>query len=558
MHTRSRTLMRTAAAAATGLLAAASFAAPASAQENPPRNDYNGDGLADVVAVRNADAALLLYPGRADGTFGEPSLLAPAAWGGLNLSMAGDLTSDGNADLIELDYETGGMIVRFGDGAGGFDSFDHVGMPLGDIEVFASNIDHDGDGHIDLLATRRHDTRLFVFHGNGDGTFDAPVTEAGDFHQVDLIVGTGDLDFDGRDDFMVRVNDLEGIGFQVYRFHLSGRDGSDWELTDLGLSDGVTDPFISQVTFLGDTDGDGDTELVGVDGETGELWRMSASQYITFIYDHTLIGTGWDRNTIAEASADRAYDVDMNSTTDLFARTSSGQAYIYPGHHSGAIGSRISMGSYSTAVDYVENAGDFDGDNLPDRLVRTTTGELWVDHGWGYFGAPVNLSTRIGGGWNTMSAILSGSDYNGDGKHDIVAREAATGNLWLYPGTGDGRHGVRTLIGTGWNSMSLITTVGDLDHDGAADVIARKNADNCLYWFAGKPAGGLKNGVKIGCGWDVMNTIAAVGDYNGDGDTDWVARHANGNLYLYKGAGGQGLYSSYTVIGTGWGGLQIA
>ncbi|WP_112140241.1 FG-GAP repeat domain-containing protein [Glycomyces dulcitolivorans] len=559
MQTRSRTSRRLA-AAASGLIAAGVFAAPASAQDEAPRNDYTGDGIPDLVAVGNLDGSLQLHPGNADGTYGAPTVLFASGWGGTDVVMAGDLTSDGLPDLLARDPRTGDLYTYPGDGAGGLGARVLSGTGWGPVDVFASNLDYTGDGANDILATRGNDSRLFIYSGNGDGTFDAPVTEAGDYNRADLIVGAGDLDQDGHDDFVVRVDDQE-VGFQVYRFHFSGKDEPVWSNTPLGLDDGIEYPYVSQLTFLGDLtediEGDVQTEFVAVDGQTGELFRISISQYGPYFTDHTLVGTGWNGRRLAESDTDRVHDYDMDGTSDLYARASTGVVYHYPGTAAGAIGSRVARGSFDVAVDLVETAGDFDGNHLPDHLVRTTGGDLYVAPGWGTSGATVMLTTRIGGGWNAMSAIVSGADYNGDGLNDILARESSTGYLWLYPGTGEGTHGARTRIGTGWNSVSLITAVGDLDHDGAADVLARKASDNCLYFYGGNLAGGLKNGVQIGCGWNVMNTIASVGDFNADGHTDWIARHTNGNLYLYKG-NGAGSYTASTVIGTGWSGFEIA
>jgi hypothetical protein len=250
------------------------------------------------------------------------------------------------------------------------------------------------------------------------------------------------------------------------------------------------------------------------------------------------------------------YDYSGDGATDLVAqRTSDGTAYLYSGSGEGRFTGGVSLGGDLAGMDLVETSGDFDADGYQDLIARSDAdGRLWLVPGDapGSLGAP----ELIGTGWNTMSAIVSGHDYNGDGRIDVVAREKSTGNLWLYLGDGDGTIGSRMLIGTGWSSLSLITAVGDLDHDAAADVLARK-ADDCLYLYAGKPAGGLYNGVKLGCGWQVMDTIAAVGDFDGDGHLDWVARYkSTGKLYLYRGDG-DGSHAPPIVVGTGWNGMSI-
>ena len=48
-----------------------------------------------------------------------------------------------------------------------------------------------------------------------------------------------------------------------------------------------------------------------------------------------------------------------------------------------------------------------------------------------------------------MDTLIRPGDFNGDGRDDVIARETATGHLWLYPGTGSGL-GARVGIGKGW------------------------------------------------------------------------------------------------------------
>ena len=45
---------------------------------------------------------------------------------------------------------------------------------------------------------------------------------------------------------------------------------------------------------------------------------------------------------------------------------------------------------------------------------------------------------RVGTGWQVMNAIVGIGDLTGDGRMDVVARRATTGELYLYPGTGSG------------------------------------------------------------------------------------------------------------------------
>ncbi|WP_121717140.1 FG-GAP-like repeat-containing protein [Streptomyces sp. E5N91] len=192
--------------------------------------------------------------------------------------------------------------------------------------------------------------------------------------------------------------------------------------------------------------------------------------------------------------------------------------------------------------------GDMDGDNRPDVVSRDRAGRLWFSPGSGYAGRIIGT-----GGWNTMSALTRHGDFSRDGHEDLIARETATGKLWLYPGTGTGRLAARELIGTrGWNGMRDITAFGDLTKDGRSDLIATEKSTGKLYLYPGTSTGTLGSRKLIGArGWNSMNALVGMGDTNGDGRPDLYAREAaTGKLWLYPGTS-TGTLGSRKLIGTG-------
>ena len=152
-------------------------------------------------------------------------------------------------------------------------------------------------------------------------------------------------------------------------------------------------------------------------------------------------------------------------------------------------------------------------------------------------------------------ATLSNStaDFNGDWKNDVLARWTTTASLRLYAGTGSGTLGLGTQIGTGWGGMSLLETPGDLSGDGAHDVLARETATGYLWLYKGNGAGGWRlPRVGLGAGWGAMNAIVGIGDLSGDERPDIVARQTStGQLWLYPGTGASG-WKPRVLVGTGW------
>jgi len=85
-----------------------------------------------------------------------------------------------------------------------------------------------------------------------------------------------------------------------------------------------------------------------------------------------------------------------------------------------------------------------------------------------------------------MNALVGIGDVNGNGRADLYAREAATGKLWLYPGTTTGKLGARKLIGSGgWNAMANFIAVGDFSGDGRPDLATVTNDKYVIDGYPG-------------------------------------------------------------------------
>ncbi len=168
--------------------------------------------------------------------------------------------------------------------------------------------------------------------------------------------------------------------------------------------------------------------------------------------------------------------------------------------------------------DAMVGPGDLTGDGVPDLLAReSATGALWLHRrtaggGWG-------AAVRLGIGWGGMDALVGPGDLTGDGRPDLLARRGAT--LWLYPGNGAGRFSARVALPTpstsgttaarGWSTYDAFSGPGDVDGDGRADLLARETSSGRLVLFAGTaaapPARVLLARRVVGTGWAAFDRL---------------------------------------------------
>ena len=96
------------------------------------------------------------------------------------------------------------------------------------------------------------------------------------------------------------------------------------------------------------------------------------------------------------------------------------------------------------------------------------------------------------------------ADWDRDGHQDIVVRQNATGDLWLYPGESTRAYSSqqRVKIGNGWNGYTF-AGVADYDRDASRDIVVRNDTTHDLWLYPGQSVRGYSAipPVKIGNGW---------------------------------------------------------
>lgn len=192
-------------------------------------------------------------------------------------------------------------------------------------------------------------------------------------------------------------------------------------------------------------------------------------------------------------------------------------------------------------------AGDLTGDGQPD-LIAEHLGRLELYQGTnGHFLTDPTIAST---GWSSMRFITGGGDFSGDGRADVLG-VTPSGVLNLYAGNGRGTVAAGRQIGSGWQTMTSVFMTADFNGDRTRDILA-VDAAGVLWLYPGNGKGGFR-GVrsKVGTGWNTLGSVGPLGDFTGDGKADVVGITMAGEFRLYAGNGTGRVYAG-RVIGTGW------
>ena len=474
--------------------------------------------------------------------------------------VVGDINGDGLPDILWASVPTlpdtsnapTVLNVLLARPVGGFVPGSSVTLPANSTgECLIVDLNH--DHHLDLVCTNTYQSNdsISVLLGNGDGTFQAPITTpinnfgSGDF-PFPLITSVGDLNGDGFPDLV----EIDGESEQTQV--LLG-DGTGGFKPGILIPNGIN----GVLPVAADINGDGIPDLLFPDGPTVELGKgdgtfgPSTSYAATSYFDATCIFHDMDGDGHLDAVCGypETIDGDISGATDLI---------ILHGNPDGSFNttpiSDKTFGDHNTEFDgygtfltptYV---ADINGDGILDILGNSGDGLAVLLGGPGLtFGMPHHYAqavVRYGFG-QTFSIYQSQfADMNGDGIPDIVA--AGPNGIYITYGQGNGTFASATAPEV--TEVIGYPTIADFNGDGIPDIAA--TGDTAIKLSLGKgdgtfgtPTALSNNNGAIDFSTPLSATNAHIlhGDFNGDGKPDLLA----------LGSPGINQYDAYILFGHG-------
>jgi FG-GAP-like repeat/Abnormal spindle-like microcephaly-assoc'd, ASPM-SPD-2-Hydin len=493
--------------------------------------DFNGDGKQDLVAGGQ------LFLGNGDGTF---TLKGPAADGTQLLAV--DVNHDGKLDLV------GPGFVFFGNGDGTFQS-EPADMLTAGVSTGVAVGDFNGDGRLDVLVTVTNTSSalavpptvppsvpagsLVIFLGEGGNVFGGTTlsTPAGAANSIPASLTAADLNNDGKLD-LAFVN--------------TGLPGSSIDNTVsilLGKGDGT---FQAQQTFA---TGTFPVDLAVADFNADGKPDLAIANQICAL-TATSCGVGSVSVLLGNGDGTFAPHQDFAAgvtPTGLTVANFSGKPGVAVPNYGLGQGSTISVltgkgdGTLNTHVDYTTpgpptaiTSGDFNNDGKLDVVVSSLVNRsptapasstpdvsTFLGNGDGTFQQPLSQNVEFGQFGPGYSLIPT--DFNNDGKLDVVDGHITNQAFGLLYGNGDGTFVDVGTAGTGLPQFATtgLFTLGDFNADGNVD-IALVDTTSSVAIFQGNGQGAFQPAQQLlaPSAFDLSHRIAVAGDFNGDGGLD--------------------------------------
>jgi len=319
--------------------------------------DINGDHKLDVVIANGGSVAI--YFGYGNGTLQGPRLFYTGDEE--SLVALGDFNGDGNLDVAAVGYnEENGLVltIQLGTGKGTFLT------PLPSVNAIGSKAilvgDFNGDQKLDVAIldyVSNNNGQVAIFLGNGDGTFQSPITTDAGYESVAF--AAGDFNGDGKLDLAVANTCINNVNCQSGQVTILLGNGNGSFTNGSAINLGVSPNSIVAGNFING----GPLDLIVTNAGTSQ----KNSSYASF-----LVGAG-------------------NGTFQAPVAVNAGVSENY-------------------AI-----TGDFNNDgNLDFAVLNTTTSTVSVifGSGNGTFHAPISTAA-VGG-------PMAAADFNGDGKLDLL------------------------------------------------------------------------------------------------------------------------------------------
>jgi hypothetical protein len=228
-----------------------------------------------------------------------------------------------------------------------------------------------------------------------------------------------------------------------------------------------------------------------IDGTADILWRniVTGENYIYLMNGPAIVGEGYIR-TVADQNWQVAGVGDFNGDlrADILWRNAiTGENYIYIMDGLTILGTEGYIRTVADPSWHIVAVGDFNGDGKSDILWRNSffgPGANYI-----YFMDGLTIADEGSTNWVDYDWQLVGAaDFDGDGRADILWRNTSTGENYMFPMAGRTARPTAGYLPTVPDLAWRMVALGDFNGDGRADILWRNasTGENYVYLMNGR------------------------------------------------------------------------
>lgn len=540
--------------------------------------DFNGDGIQDMAALNSGDPSIGILLGSGKGNFKKMTKILSLCSSPNGISN-GDFNSDSKVDLVVTCGSSAfySLQIILGNGDGTFQVPANIAIDANENIPYGIVVsDFSGDSKLDIATTSAGSGKVFVRKGNGNGTFQAPVSydvasSPGALTYVDVnndgkldlvVVNSGDntvsvLKNNGSGTFS--TFGLYGTGVAPTAVAAADFDGDGFaDLAIVNNSDSSVSIFINDQTghynagtdlsvgtnpnsiIAKDLNGDSKIDLVISNGSDNSVSVFSGAGNGVFTNIANVA-------TLTNPNQVTAFDINTDGSQDLLILGfSSQQIQVLPGRSNFSFGYLSTVGANPVAMVIV----DLNKDQIQDVAVvnsNSKTVSLLQGLGNGLF----NLTSTLNTGDNS-NAIASG-DLRKNKTKDLIVTCPNLGHVKVYLGNGDGSFAAPVNYTTGAGPSSVITI--DFNNDGLLDIATANLSSNTVSVLLGNGDGTFLTKVENPVGNGATSLVAA--DLNGDRKLDIVVANLYNNSISVLLNNGDGTFQTQVEYSSGMGTISL-
>ncbi|CAF1255225.1 unnamed protein product, partial [Adineta ricciae] len=500
-------------------------------------NDFNNDGLLDIVVGRYGANSIGIFFGKSNGTFNNMVTFSTMRSRPFYLST-GDFNNDKRLDLVVVNHGTNSISIYLNQGNGAFANEISYSMGYDSLSYATVVGDFNHDKNLDLAVVNYGIDNIAILFGIGNGQFSSPTFYSTTYGSRPTSLALGDINNDDILDLVVATSGVPSISI-LYGF----KNGTFAQQRLLTLEA----PAYPQFVATGDLSKDNQTDIIILDSINGDI--------------HVLLGYGngsfSNIATYITNDNDSPYsvaigDLNQNNRSDLAVTCYTTNKVLILMDYSSVFTvdqNRYSLGRNSRPS-FVA-LGDFNSDHRLDMAVTKMSTDsigIVIGYGNGSFYPEITCSLPTG----SSPTCISVADLNGDNRSDLVVSNYGKHNIGVLYGYGNGSFSNMTAYPTGVEAFPIAVTIGDFNNDSILDIAAANFRIDNVVILIGNTNGTFANPVSYSTSVGSDPSAITTADFNRDNILDLaVANSGRGNVGILFGIG-DGTFSTVITYSTGF------